>query len=78
MPISTQYATLSKDKGAILLPKDVQKWVEDVDRFLVVVENDELILRKTHSRKSLNEMVTRVEPPLSEEDLEDLIHQARK
>ncbi len=77
MPISTEYAVLSKDKTAIILPKDVQQWVRDVERFVVVVENDELILRKTHSRRSLDEMVTREEAPLSEEKLEELIHETR-
>ncbi len=77
MPISTQYAVLSEDKATILLPKDVQQWVKDVDRFVVVVENDELILRKTHSRRSLDEMVTREEAPLPEEKLEELIHETR-
>ena len=77
MPISTQYAILSEDKETILLPKDVQQWVRDVERFVVVVENDELILRKTHSRRSLDEMVTREEAPLPEEKLEELIHETR-
>jgi len=77
MPISTQYAVLSEDKATILLPKDVQQWVRDVERFVVVVENDELILRKTHSRRSLDEMVTREEAPLPEEKLEELIHETR-
>jgi len=77
MPISTQYAVLSEDKATILLPKDVQQWVKDVERFVVVVENDELILRKTHSRRSLDEMVAREEAPLPEERLEELIHETR-
>jgi hypothetical protein len=77
MPISTQYAVLSEDKATILLPKDVQEWVRDVERFVVVVENDELILRKTYSRRSLDEMVTREEAPLPEEKLEELIHETR-
>ncbi len=77
MPISTEYAVLSKDKETIILPKDVQQWVGDVERFVVVVENDELILRKTHSRRSLDEMVTREEAPLPEEKLEELIHETR-
>ena len=78
MPISTQYAVMSEDKAAILLPKDVQQWVRDVERFVVVLENDELILRKTHSRRSLDEMVTREEAPLPEEKVEELIHEIRK
>jgi len=77
MPISTQYAVLSEDKATILLPKDVQQWVRDVERFVVVVENDELILRKTYSRRSLDEMVAREEAPLPEEKLAELIHETR-
>ena len=78
MPISTQYAVLSEDKAAILLPKDVQQWVRDVERFVVVMENDELILRKTHSRRGLDEMVKRETPSISSEDLDSLIHEIRK
>ena len=77
MPISTEYAILSKDKAAIILPKDVQEWLKGAERFVVVVEIDELILRKTHSRRSLAEMVTREEAPLPEEKLEELIHETR-
>jgi len=78
MPISSEYAVLSKDKKTIILPDDVQPWVRGVDRFVVVIENDGLILRKTHSRRSLDEMVTREEAPLPEEKLEELIHETRK
>lgn len=77
MPISSEYAVLSKDKTSIILPNDVQQWVSGVDRFVVVVENDELILRKTYSRRSLDEMVTREKAPLPEEKLEELIHETR-
>lgn len=77
MPISSEYAVLSKDKTSIILPNDVQQWVSGVDRFVVVVENDELILRKTYSRRSLDEMVTREKAPLPEEKLEGLIHETR-
>jgi len=78
MPISTQYAVLSEDKAAILLPKDVQQWVRDVERFVVVVENDELILKKTYVMESLEEIVKRETPPISSEDLDSLIHEIRK
>ncbi len=78
MPISTQYAVLSEDKAAILLPKDVQQWVRDVERFVVVVENDELILKKTYVMESLEEIVKRETPPISSEDLDSLIHESRK
>jgi len=78
MPISTQYAVLSEDKATILLPKDVQQWVRDVERFVVVVENDELILKKTHVMEALDEIVKREIPPISSEDLDSLIHEIRK
>jgi len=78
MPISTQYAVLSEDKAAILLPKDVQQWVRDVERFVIVVENDELILKKTYVMESLEEIVKRETPPISSEDLDSLIHESRK
>ena len=53
MPISREYAVLSKDKKTIILPNDVQQWVRDADRFVVVVENDELILKKAHTLTDL-------------------------
>lgn len=77
MPISAEYAVLSKDKASIILPKDVQEWVRDAQRFVVVVEDDELILRKMHSRRSLDELVERKDAPLSEGELEELIHETR-
>jgi len=77
MPISSEYAVLSKDKTSIILPNDVQQWVSGVDRFVVVVEDDELILRKTYSRRSLDEIVAREEALLPEEKLEELIHETR-
>jgi len=78
MPISREYAVLSKDKKTIILPNDVQQWVRDADRFVVVVENDELILKKTHTLQTLDEIVKRENPPLSSEDLGALIHESRK
>ena len=77
MPISAEYAVLSEDKASIILPKDVQEWVRDTERFVVVVEDDELILRKMHSRRSLDELVVRKDAPLSEGELEELIHETR-
>ncbi len=78
MPISREYAVLSKDKKTIILPNDVQQWVRDTDRFVVVVENDELILKKTYTLQTLDEIVKRENPPLSSEDLGALIHESRK
>ena len=78
MPISTEYAVLSKDRETITLPKDVQQWLKDVERFLVVLENDELILKKTHIMTSLDKLVRKETPPISSEELESLIHETRK
>lgn len=78
MPISSQYAILSEDRKTLVLPEEVQGWLKGVDRFVVVMENDELILRKAHTRRTLEELVTNELPPLSSEDLNELIHESRK
>lgn len=78
MPISTEYAVLSKDRATIMLPKDVRQWLKGVERFVVVLENDELILKKTHVMESLDELVKKETPPISSKDLESLIHEIRK
>lgn len=78
MPISSQYAILSEDRKTLVLPKEVQGWLRGVDRFVVVMENDDLILRKAHTRRTLEELVTNELPPLSSEDLNELIHESRK
>ena len=77
MPIVSQYAVLSKDKKSLLLPDEVQKWLKEVERFLVVIENDEIILRKAHTRRSLSSLVKNESPPLSPENLNELIHESR-
>ena len=78
MTIASQYAVLSKDKKTLVLPDDVQNWLGDVDLFVVVIENDGLILKKAHSRRTLEEMVTKEKAPLSDEKLNELIHESRK
>ena len=78
MTIASQYAVLSKDKKTLVLPDDVQNWLRDVDLFVVVIENDGLILKKAHSRPTLEEMVTKEKAPLSDEKLNELIHESRK
>lgn len=78
MPIASQYAVLSKDRKSIILPDDVQNWVKGVDRFIVVMENDGLMLKKAHSLLNLDDVVTREESPLSEDELNKLIHEIRK
>jgi hypothetical protein len=78
MTIASQYAVLSKDKKTLVLPDDVQNWLRDGDLFVVVIENDGLILKKAHSRRTLEEMVTKEKTPLSDEKLNELIHESRK
>jgi len=78
MTIASQYAVLSKDKKTLVLPDDVQNWGRDVDLFVVVIENNRLILKKAHSRRILEEMVTKEKAPLSDEKLNELIHESRK
>jgi hypothetical protein len=78
MTIASQYAVLSKDKKTVVLPDDVQYWLRDVDRFVVVVEKDGLVLKKAHSRRTLEEMVAKEKAPLSDERLNELIHESRK
>jgi hypothetical protein len=78
MTIATKYAILSKDRKTIILPDDVLNWVKDADRFVVVMENEGLILKKAHSRRTLEELVTKEKAPLSENKLNALIHESRK
>jgi|GEM_PF-2006842 hypothetical protein len=78
MTIASQYAVLSKDRKTLVFPDDVQDWLRDVDRFVVVIENDGLILKKAHARRTLEEMVTKDKAPLSDEKLNELIHESRK
>ncbi len=78
MPISTEYAILSDDMKAILLPADAQKWVVGSERFVVVMEGDDLILKKTRKIIKLDELVKRDTPPLPSQELDALIHEMRK
>jgi len=78
MTIASQYAVLSKDRKTLVLPDDVQNWLRDVDRFVVVMEKDGLILKNAHSRRTLEEMVVKEKAPLSDERLNELIHESRK
>lgn len=78
MPISSEYASISEDKRAILLPDDVQRWVNGAQRFVAVMERDELILKKAHVVRPLDQLVQRDAAPISSEDLNALIHEARK
>ena len=78
MPIASEYAVLSRDKKTLNLPEDVQNWLKGEDRFLVVMENDGVILKKAHFRRTLNEIVIRDKAPLSDEKLNEIIHESRK
>ncbi len=78
MTIASQYAVLSKDRKTLVFPDDVKNWLRDVDRFVVVMENDGLILKKAHSRRTLEELVAKEKTPLSDEKLNELIHESRK
>ncbi|MDZ7699069.1 MAG: hypothetical protein U5R49_19780 [Deltaproteobacteria bacterium] len=78
MPISVEYASMSEDKKAILLPDDVQRWVNGAERFVVVMERDELILKKAHVVRPLDQLVKRESAPISSEELNASIHEARK
>ena len=78
MPIASQYAVLSEDRKSLILPGDIQKWLRGGDRFVVVIENDGLTLKKAHVKRTLEEMVTKDKAPLSDEKLNELIHESRK
>lgn len=78
MPIASQYAVLSEDRKSLILPEDIQKWLSGGDRFVVVIENDGLILKKAHVRRTLEKMVTKNKAPLSDEKLNEIIHESRE
>jgi len=78
MPISSEYAILSKDKKSIELPDDVKSWLDGVERFIVFIEKDGLLLKKAYSRRTLDELVRTETSPLSNEELNELIHESRK
>lgn len=77
MPIASQYAILAEDKKTLLLPDEVLNWLKGHEQFVVIMENEDLILKKAHTRRTLDELVTREVPPLSSEELHDLIHRSR-
>lgn len=77
MPIASQYAVVSEDKKTLRLPDEVLTRLQGNEQFVVIMENDDLILKKAHRRRSLDELVTREEPPLPSEELNMLIHMSR-
>jgi len=78
MPIGSQYAVLSEDRKSLALPEDIQKWLSGGDRFVVVIEDDGIILKKAHTQRTLEEMVMKDKAPLSDEKLNEIIHESRK
>lgn len=78
MTISKDYAVLSEDKKTVLLPDDIRKLVEGFDKLVVLVEGDSIILKKAFPLRTLEELVAREESPISEGDMNSLIHEIRK
>lgn len=78
VPISTQYATLSENGKALMLPEGVHTWLQGAQHFLVIMENDEIILKKVHQRRSLDDLVKSETQPLSPQELNNPIHETRK
>jgi len=77
MLIASQYALLSEDKKTLSLPDEVLTWFQGDEQFVVILEQEDLILKKAHTRKTLAELVTRDTPPLSTEEFDELIHRSR-
>ena len=78
MTISKDYAILSEDKKTVLLPDDVRKLLEGFDRLVVLVEDDSIILKKAYPRRTLEELVACEKAPLSEGEMNRLVHEIRK
>ncbi len=77
MNIASQYAVLSDDGSSLILPGDVRSWLKGINRFLVIMENDRLILKKADMLKKLDELVSDGSLPLSSDELEQIIHESR-
>ena len=78
MPIANDYAILSDDGKTLILPTDAQTWMKGKERFIVVLENENLIFRRVYTQRSLHELVLKTEVPLTESDLNTLIHESRQ
>ena len=78
MPIANDYAILSDDGKTLILPTDSQTWMKWKERFIVVLENENLIFRRVYTQRSLHELVLKTEVPLTESDLNTLIHESRQ
>jgi len=77
MMIAGEYAVVSEDGKSLLLPLEVHSWLKGIDRFLVIMEKDRLVLKKTHKRKKLDAMVPDDAFPIPSDELEQLIHESR-
>ncbi|HAO22306.1 MAG: hypothetical protein BWK80_38990 [Desulfobacteraceae bacterium IS3] len=64
MNIASQYAVLSEDGSSLMLPGDVRAWLKEINRFLVIMENDRLILKKANTLKKLDELLSDETLPL--------------
>ncbi len=60
-----------------MLPVEVHSWLKGIDRFLVIMEKDRLVLKKTHKLKKLDDLVPDDASPISSDELEQLIHESR-
>jgi len=76
IPVS-QYAVLSEDGKYLIMPGGLRSWLKGIKHFAVIVENDRLILKKARTLKKLDELVTEESPPLSCEELDQIIHESR-
>ncbi|MGE0087012.1 MAG: hypothetical protein AB7S75_21625 [Desulfococcaceae bacterium] len=77
MTIAMEYAVVSEDGKSLLLPAEVHSWLKGIDRFLVIMEKDRLVLKKTHKLKKLDTLVPDYSSPLSSDELDQLIHESR-
>jgi len=78
MPIANDYAILSDDGKTLILPPDAQNWMKGKERFVVVLENENIIFRRVYTQRALRELVLKTEPPFSGSDLNTLIHESRQ
>ena len=70
---------LSRDY-TIMLPAEVAQRFHPADRFLVLLQGDMLILKRvtTPSVTEIVEATPGTHPPLSMEEIDEIVHQARK
>ncbi len=78
MPIANDYAILSDDGKTLILPTDAQNWMKGKERFIVVLENENIIFRRVYTQRMLHELVLKTESPFFENDFDTLIHESRQ